>query len=86
VTARTAVTLIGRQGCHLCDVARVEVLAARRLQPFLLTELDVDSDPELRAEYGDQVPVVLVDGELFSYFDVDRAALAGRVAQGPAPA
>jgi glutaredoxin len=80
----TAVTLIGRRGCHLCDEARVEVLAARELQPFALTEVDVDSDPELRAEYGEQVPVVLVDDEMFSYFDVDRAALARRVAGGPA--
>lgn len=78
-----AVTLIGRVGCHLCEQARVEVLAARELQPFALTELDVDSDPELRAEYGEQVPVVLVDDEMFSYFDVDRHALAQRVADRP---
>ena len=78
----TAVTLIGRQGCHLCDEARVEVTAARDRHPFDLTELDVDADPELRAEYGDQVPVVLVDGELFSYFDVDRDALVRRVTRG----
>ncbi|WP_111766623.1 glutaredoxin family protein [Nakamurella deserti] len=79
----TAVTLIGRRGCHLCEEARVEVLAALARQPFTLTELDVDSDPELRAEYGEQVPVVLVDDEMFSYFDVDRDALVRRVANGP---
>ena len=78
----TAVTLLGRAGCHLCEVARVEVLAALAMQPFELTETDVDVDPELRAEYGEQVPVVLVDGEMFSYFDVDRHALARRVAAG----
>lgn len=81
----TAVTLIGRAGCHLCEQARAEVLAARALQPFDLTEIDVDSEPELRAEYGEQVPVVLVDDEMFSYFDVDRHALAQRVAAGPLP-
>lgn len=81
----TTVTLIGRVGCHLCEEARVEVLAARELQPFALIEIDVDSDPELRAEYGEQVPVVLVDDTMFSYFDVDRHALARRVADGPHP-
>ncbi|MEP6981913.1 MAG: hypothetical protein ABJA16_14195 [Nakamurella sp.] len=50
-----------------------------------MTELDVDSDPELRAEYGEQVPVVLVDDEMFSFFDVDRYALAQRVADRPSP-
>ena len=37
----------------------------------------------LGAEYGEQVPVVLVDAQMFSYFDVDRHALARRVAAGP---
>lgn len=77
-----AVTLIGRAGCHLCAAARAEVLAAQQLHPFSLTELDVDADPELRAEYGEQIPVVLVDDEMFAFFDVDRHALARRVADG----
>jgi hypothetical protein len=33
--------------------------------------VDVDTDPELRAEYGDRVPVVLLDGREHSYFTVD---------------
>jgi hypothetical protein len=40
---------------------------------------DVDSDRELRAEYGDRVPVILVDGEEHGYWSVEedrlRAAL-----------
>lgn len=75
----TVVTLIGRVGCHLCESALVEVLAAQAAEPFELVETDVDSDPELRAEYGEQVPVTLLDGEMFSYFDVDRAALIAAV-------
>lgn len=75
----SVVTLIGRDGCHLCDDARVEVLAARSMVAFELVELDVDTDPELRAEYGYQVPVVLLDGEMFSYFDADRHQLAAAV-------
>jgi hypothetical protein len=41
--------------------------------------VDVDqvagSDPGLRAEFGDRLPVVLVDGREHSYFDVDEARL-----------
>ena len=33
--------------------------------------VDVDTDPELQAEYGDRVPVVLLDGREHSYFTVD---------------
>ena len=42
---------------------------------------DVDADPELRAEYGDRVPVILIDGEEHGYWQVEedrlRAALTG---------
>ncbi len=41
--------------------------------------LDVDeaaaTDPGLRAEYGDRLPVVLLDGREHSYFDVDEPRL-----------
>ena len=36
-----------------------------------VTPVDVDADPELRAEFGDRVPVVLLDGREHSYFTVD---------------
>ena len=31
-----------------------------------------DTRPELRAEYGDRVPVVLLDGREHSYWEVDE--------------
>ena len=44
--------------------------------------VDVDSDPELRADFGDLVPVVLVDGIEHAHYRVDpgrlRAALQMR--------
>ena len=70
-----AVTLLTRNGCHLCDEARgvVVEVAARTGSP--VTELDVDDDRELRAEYGDMVPVVLVDGVRHGYFRIDADRL-----------
>jgi hypothetical protein len=53
---------------------------------FALTTTDVDEaaaagDVALRAEYGDRLPVVLLDGREHSYWEVDeqrlRADLAG---------
>ena len=76
-----AVTLLGRAGCHLCDDARAVVLEVAGRTGANVTELDVDDDPELRAEYGDMVPVVLVDGVQHGYFTIDpvrlERALAG---------
>jgi len=72
----TRLTLLARSGCHLCDIAREQlddlaVVAGRSGVTFDLEVLDVDGDSELRAEYGDQVPVVLLDGRLHSYFRVE---------------
>ena len=51
------------------------VQAAASLTGAVVTELDVDDDRELRAEYGDMVPVVLVDGVQHGYFRIDGARL-----------
>lgn len=63
--------LLTRAGCHLC-VPAAETLARIAGEAGLqVREIDVDSDPELQAEYGDRVPVVLLDGREHSYFTVD---------------
>jgi glutaredoxin len=69
------ITLLSRDGCHLCDDARqlVRRVAAEVGSPW--DETDVDGDPALRAEYGDLVPVVLVDGKEHGYWRIDEARL-----------
>lgn len=65
-----------RTGCHSCGPA---VEAVRRVcadRAATYTVVDVDTDPELRGEYGDRVPVVLVDGAEHGYWSVDEARLA----------
>lgn len=75
------VTVVSRQGCHLCEVAETEVarICGELDVPWEVT--DVDADPELRAEYGDQVPVILIDGKEHGYWRLEedrfRAALTG---------
>ncbi|HEX2074638.1 MAG TPA: glutaredoxin family protein [Geodermatophilus sp.] len=63
--------LLTRVGCHLCETAAatLEQIAA---EAGLTTEsIDVDADPEVQAEFGDRVPVVILDGREHSYFTVD---------------
>ena len=67
----TRLELLTREGCHLCEAAETtltQVAAEAGLEPAVV---DVDTDPELQAEYGDRVPVVLLDGREHSYFTVD---------------
>jgi hypothetical protein len=69
------IQILGRAGCHLCDVARdiVEIVAAETGTGFV--EVDIDGDPELKARYSDYVPVLLVDGVEHSHWRVDAARL-----------
>ena len=41
---------------------------------------NVDEDAELAMEYGDRVPVVVIDGEEFSCWEVDNEELAQALA------
>ncbi|MBL1075709.1 glutaredoxin family protein [Nocardia sp. 2] len=79
------VTLLTRAGCGLCAVAleQLRVICA----DFGITPetTDVDeaaaTDPALRAEYGDRLPVVLLDSREHSYFDVDEDRLRADLAR-----
>ncbi len=63
--------LLTRANCHLCETA-AETLARIGAEAGLVPEeVDVDASPDLQAEYGDRVPVVLLDGREHSYFTVD---------------
>jgi hypothetical protein len=75
-------TLIGKPGCHLCDDARSVV--DRVLAEFpdvVLEERSILDDDELSRAYGDEIPVVMIDGRVHTIWRVDadrlRVALTG---------
>ena len=41
---------------------------------------NVDEDAELAMEFGDSVPVVVIDGEEFACWEVDNEELAAELA------
>jgi glutaredoxin len=62
------VTLYTRPGCCLCDDAKRVIAEARRQAAFDYQELDIDTDPELRRLYNDQIPVIAINGvKAFQY-------------------
>lgn len=75
------ITLLTRSGCPACEVARrtLERLVTAGSVVAIVTEIDVDVhaeiDPTVRAEFGDRLPVVLVNGEEHSYGEVDSERL-----------
>lgn len=75
VGAGPRLALITRDGCHLCDVAREALDRVAAATGETWYEIDVDSDRELAGEYGDRVPVVLLDGAEHGYWRVEEARL-----------
>ena len=51
-----------RPGCHLCEEAKREILAADCADAYHLAEVNIDADPTLVARYGWDIPVVSING------------------------
>jgi len=79
------VTLLTRAGCHLCEQAKAVLVRMAAHDGFGWRELDVDTDPELADEFGDRVPVVLVDGREHGYWRVEEARLRRALASPTLP-
>lgn len=74
------VTLYTRQGCCLCDDAKQVLAEARRRAVFEYREVDIDSDPALRQQYNDEVPVIAINGAKAFKYRVDLKDLLRRLA------
>jgi glutaredoxin len=69
------VTLLTRPGCHLCDDARAVVARVAEEAGVSWGEIDITTDESLLVEWGEQIPVTLVDGVQHDYWVVDEARL-----------
>jgi glutaredoxin len=64
-----------RPGCHLCDDAKAALERVRASTGVGWSEVDISTDPELTAEYGDRIPVVVLDGREHGYWRVEEDRL-----------
>lgn len=62
------VTLLTRPGCHLCEPVRETIISICQPRGITYRELDVTQDEDLEGEFGQQLPVVLVDGEVVATY------------------
>lgn len=74
------VTLIGKPGCHLCDDARAVIEAVCSDLKVTWAERSILDEPALAIRYREEIPVIMVDGQIHDYWRVDpdrlRRALA----------
>jgi len=78
--------LLTRDGCAICERVRARLADLAGELGFDLSTIDVDAaaaagNPALRAEFGDRLPVVLLDGREHSYWEIDEARLRADLAR-----
>ncbi|WCZ31722.1 glutaredoxin family protein [Corynebacterium massiliense] len=75
------VELMVRTTCGSCARVREQIEPVIQEAGAEFTVVNVDEDAELAVEFGDRVPVVVVDGEEFACWEVDNAELADALAE-----
>ena len=65
------VTVISRTGCHLCEIAIDKINLVKDQLKFELEIKLINDLPELEQEYGEQVPVIMIDDKIHDYWRVD---------------
>jgi thiol-disulfide isomerase/thioredoxin len=76
-------TLYSRPECHLCHEMRAVIDAVAQEVPLIVEEVDVDRDDALAARWGNDVPVLAVNGRTAFKHRVDPRALRARLAREP---
>ena len=75
------VVVYGKPGCHLCEDAERVVAQVCADSGERWRTLDISDDEALMRVYGEQVPVIFVDGAQHDFWRVDaqrlRRALLG---------
>jgi glutaredoxin len=65
------VTVFSRHGCHLCEDAVKTLEGMREELAFEIEIIYIDGDSELEKLYGNEVPVIHINGEHHDFYRVD---------------
>lgn len=69
------ITLLSRPGCHLCEEARAVIARVAGELGVRWTERDITASPQDLRDYGDMIPVTLIDGVQHDFWRVDERRL-----------
>jgi hypothetical protein len=76
--------LLSRPDCHLCEQMRREVDAVLEGQDHDWEIVNVDDDPDLVRRYGEEIPILFVNGRLFAKVRLPRLASGLRLRRAAA--
>ena len=58
------VVLYSKPGCHLCDVMKSEIAKSGSENRYELSEVNIESDPELNERFALSIPVLEIEGRI----------------------
>ena len=61
MTAKPHVKLYTKPGCHLCEEAKREMLAAGIQDEYTFEEVNIEEDMEAYERYKFEIPVITID-------------------------
>lgn len=79
------VELMVRTTCGSCRRVEQQIRPVVEEAGAVLVVRVIDEDPELNAEFGDRVPVVVIDGEEFACWEVDNEELEAALGASQRP-
>lgn len=69
-------TIYSKPDCHLCDLAKDVIDRVQQKIPFTVEIIDISTDIDLKSRYGNDIPVILLDGhEIARHFIRERNLL-----------
>ena len=74
-------TLYSRKDCCLCDDMKAVIKNVAANLPLEIDEIDVDGSSELRANLGNEVPVLFINGRKAFKYRVTSAELTKKMGQ-----
>ena len=74
------VIVYSRKGCHLCEIVKESLVKLQKRGGFTWREIDVDSSPETRRLYTDEVPVVFINGRKAFKYHMDEQEFLRKLA------
>jgi glutaredoxin len=69
------IDIYSRPGCHLCDDAKAVIEQFRSEYPMNLKTINVEDKPEYENRYGNDIPVVMINGHEAFRHRVERTEL-----------
>ncbi len=84
--AATVVTVVHSPACHFCDDAEAALARLAESYPLLVDRVDIRSDRGqalVRVHRSPMTPLVLLDGEFFSFGRLPRRKLVNRLRHQP---